>query len=1117
MCVGHGYNLFIQGGRNNFILEDLYVLDLMSSTWVEIPSAGRAPPPRHGHLMVVHNQSLYLFGGQDDLGAATFNLYRLAVPHGESIGNLKSEWEELDTELAYNKSRTYTLYNGQINMYQLGGCSYGRGNDEDAEKGLVYWDVFISGRLDSLKVLQHQEDSTGADNAKRARVQHSIHTASKMPKSYITHTPKESKMLAYVQDFKKTFEELYPHRRPLYLAPKNACAVPKIVCTTLRPTQLPYKELYDMKGCAQFVADFIVYEPLEDPLHPPEFLPSPVSVLAWQAGDSFDMSVVLASLLLGVGYNAFVVVGYAPLAVTVNDQSHADCLLLEAERQPSTCTNAIAQDSKAAKAEEPGKKLKYQVKRSPAIKPAHPKDMGRTPRGKIIPKVHKEVVPDLIPPAPPVAPPPEPATDPTNGRRVHAWVLVLPGRREVTEPTFIEPSTGRLSLPQQSPYEGIEFIWNQNNFWVCMQMPRPHSDARAKPSQVSFDLSDASKWQALLEEPACKGRDMNGGEEGDMRGTEGGRSKVPMGRSLGSAVRSKTPMGVPRTPMNPGLMRVGSRKLLGTPPSLLRDKEANPGVQVPPAVDSSKDKNSSSTPHGEGPTPPRSEYAPSQYAKSEYAKSEYAKSEYGGETLGGPEEDPSDQEVVPDMPPTWVPKLSIPRDAFDMRCPRGVKVKQYYRCQHEIFALFGECSRWDGMVERLIIYGDDEHSVVVETREIFRRRKDKLKERRSYPQMEVTQEQFHPGSSSSVKEILMMKGRKRVLHFFHTARLDGLVRQEEIIGKKLIETFSGRDDHLVYRSTTFDAMGDGLPQDESSTTLSNDKSDQSDLALDEGKVSTGPRSTKRESEKHLPISKLTERFERNPALDADRDVAKRVFCIADNQICLYYHYGPNRVTTSSRIYHKDGTSHILQVDPLAETPDPSQLSEEYQMLLQAERDCRQAASDSLLEIREILRTRTNQELNITLEVPYYDIGRIKAEQSEEEEEEVPQGMSDYLSLFLPSNNGVFNLTREQALEVREKCLRALKDRLVERANIIQARLDEETSSLAKRQANYQRDREQLTPEEEEEYEQACQDSLFRIQVLEKRIKRHEDTALQKYYDLDRKLRHDPRLQALTQG
>jgi hypothetical protein len=42
--------------------------------------------------------------------------------------------------------------------------------------------------------------------------------------------------------------------------------VPKFVCTTLRPSQLVYTELYDLDGTAQFVADFLSYEPLEDPL-----------------------------------------------------------------------------------------------------------------------------------------------------------------------------------------------------------------------------------------------------------------------------------------------------------------------------------------------------------------------------------------------------------------------------------------------------------------------------------------------------------------------------------------------------------------------------------------------------------------------------------------------------------------------------------------------------------------------------------------------------------------------------------------------------------------------------------------------------------------------------------
>lgn len=47
-----------------------------------------------------------------------------------------------------------------------------------------------------------------------------------------------------------------------------------------------------------------------------------------QAGDSFDLAVALTSLLIGVGYNAYVVVGYAPDAVVFNDQSRTVCPLI---------------------------------------------------------------------------------------------------------------------------------------------------------------------------------------------------------------------------------------------------------------------------------------------------------------------------------------------------------------------------------------------------------------------------------------------------------------------------------------------------------------------------------------------------------------------------------------------------------------------------------------------------------------------------------------------------------------------------------------------------------------------------------------------------------------------
>lgn len=71
------------------------------------------------------------------------------------------------------------------------------------------------------------------------------------------------------------------------------------------------------------------------------------------------------------------------------------------------------------------------------------------------------------------------------------------------------------------------------------------------------------------------------------------------------------------------------------------------------------------------------------------------------------------------------------------------------------------------------------------------------------------------------------------------------------------------------------------------------------------------------------------------------------------------------------------------------------------------------------------------------------------------------------------------------------------------------------NSLSSSQAHFQRDRDQMSREEEEEYEQACEDSMFRIHILDKRLKRHEEAALQSYYELDNKLRHDPRLAVLT--
>jgi hypothetical protein len=61
----------------------------------------------------------------------------------------------------------------------------------------------------------------------------------------------------------------------------------------------------------------------------------------------------------------------------------------------------------------------------------------------------------------------------------------------------------------------------------------------------------------------------------------------------------------------------------------------------------------------EGNTPPRSEQGGNDDARS-----------YAGESVAGGAEEAGEPEVVPDMPRSWVPKLAISRELYDMRCPK---------------------------------------------------------------------------------------------------------------------------------------------------------------------------------------------------------------------------------------------------------------------------------------------------------------------------------------------------------------------------------------------------------------------------------------------------------------
>lgn len=87
------------------------------------------------------------------------------------------------------------------------------------------------------------------------------------PESYYTLSSKERLLLLFAENFRRQYQILYEKRMPLMLAVENECGVKKFVSTTIRPSTLLYPELIgNWMGPAQFVADFITFEPLKDPI-----------------------------------------------------------------------------------------------------------------------------------------------------------------------------------------------------------------------------------------------------------------------------------------------------------------------------------------------------------------------------------------------------------------------------------------------------------------------------------------------------------------------------------------------------------------------------------------------------------------------------------------------------------------------------------------------------------------------------------------------------------------------------------------------------------------------------------------------------------------------------------
>ena len=224
------------------------------------------------------------------------------------------------------------------------------------------------------------------------------------PQSYVSNDVTEELCMKYLKNFETYFTSCGWEGK-LLLYSNNEFGVTKPICTTLKPTLLRDSGLFDLENISTFVSRHIAMEQLEDKFNPPRTISSPTSVMKWRRGDSFECSILLASILLGANYDAYIVIGSAPDWLCNND------LKMCSVHKERNCLFKIMNSSKFVD------KNGYSFR------------------------------------------------DNSSGH-IHSWVLVRGGARSVEEMIYIEPASGLAFLPEDSPYGKIFSIYNNRNIWI---------------------------------------------------------------------------------------------------------------------------------------------------------------------------------------------------------------------------------------------------------------------------------------------------------------------------------------------------------------------------------------------------------------------------------------------------------------------------------------------------------------------------------------------------------------------------------------------------------------------------------------------------------------------------
>lgn len=236
-------------------------------------------------------------------------------------------------------------------------------------------------------------------------------------------------------------------------------------------------------------------------------------------------------------------------------------------------------------------------------------------------------------------------------------------------------------------------------------------------------------------------------------------------------------------------------------------------------------------------------------------------------------------------------------------------------------------------------------------------------------------------------------------------------------------------------------------------------------------------------------------------------MARRTFFLVEDKIETEYYKEQGSIARMRVVYIKDRDSNVDERDYC------DGIKAEHQQMSVAENSTLSSIRDVHQEISNLVRMRRREEDCLQLDVSSRGEDKLSSDASvvmdgkcndpnlSTKNSTTIDNKSqnfDYLSSHLLFVKDSLNITKEEALCIRDACLKTVKDRLIERANIIQNRLHVENERLASSQASYQQRDAKNEGCSEREFEKICVDVTFRIKVLERRLHEHEELSIEKY-------------------